>query len=177
MTDSTPAAGAEDSGARTSVHLTDRNGGVLSRDGTTYTSPSGVVEHGITTPDGRFLPNGAVRTVDGHQLYGTPTDGGGFLSEDGTTFVTPKGVVEHGQTSQDGHFLTQRVVDGHPLWGSDTQDDGSGAGWMSQDGTVYIDPAGKVAHGLTAPDGQFLADGVTRVVAGQQVYGTPTDGG
>ncbi|MFK0156995.1 hypothetical protein ACIQVK_33670, partial [Streptomyces sp. NPDC090493] len=67
-------------------------------------------------------------------------DDGSFLSEDGKTMVTAGGVVEHGQTTADGQFVTERVVDGQAMWGSDTQD----GGWVSQDGTVYVSSDGSV---------------------------------
>ncbi|MYS23327.1 WXG100 family type VII secretion target, partial [Streptomyces sp. DvalAA-14] len=39
------------------------------------------------------------------------------------------------------------------------------------------DSTGKVVHGLTAPDGKFLANGATQLVDGVLMYGSMTEGG
>ncbi|MEU9407509.1 hypothetical protein AB0E08_17770, partial [Streptomyces sp. NPDC048281] len=73
------------------------DGGRISDDGTTYTSATGAIHHGITDPvTGQFLENGEVRTIDGHQVYGRVVDGA-FYSEDGSLRVSGSH-VEHGRT-------------------------------------------------------------------------------
>src|SRR5260370_39821073 len=52
-----------------------KDGSFLSQDGTTYVTPQGQVQHGITDPaTGTFLQNGEVRTIDGHQVYGSRSE-------------------------------------------------------------------------------------------------------
>src|SRR5260370_975688 len=86
-----------------------KDGSFLSQDGTTYVTPQGQVQHGITDPaTGTFLQNGEVRTIDGHQVYGS-VQNGTFYSEDGKILVTPNGFVEHGKTLPDGTFLASRA--------------------------------------------------------------------
>ncbi|MFK0156994.1 hypothetical protein ACIQVK_33665, partial [Streptomyces sp. NPDC090493] len=86
---------------------------------------------------------------------------------------TDAGDSDPGQTTSNDQNLTERTVDGQHLLGSDTQD----GGWISQDGTVYVSGDGTVEHGLTAPDGSFLANGEVRQIDGDSVYGTRLDDG
>ncbi|WP_251491365.1 hypothetical protein, partial [Actinacidiphila cocklensis] len=85
------------------------DGSFFSDDGTVYVDAQGKVAHGLTAPDGRFLPDGASRVLDGHTVWGSVGDDGSFLSEDGTVFVTAGGHVEHGKVV-DGRFLVERAV-------------------------------------------------------------------
>ncbi|MEV6536787.1 WXG100 family type VII secretion target [Streptomyces sp. NPDC051639] len=145
------------------------DGAFVSRDGTIYVSPDGEVVHGLTAPDGHFLPNGESRVVDGRTVWGSVGDDGSFLSEDGTTYVTSDGKVEHGKLSPDGHFLVPKVVGGQTLWGSETKD----GGFLSEDGKTYVDPSGTVEHGVTTPDGQFIRGGTARTMPdGSISYGS-----
>ncbi|MER5517491.1 hypothetical protein ABT079_22610, partial [Streptomyces sp. NPDC002763] len=93
--------------------------------------------------------------------------------ESGATTTTEAGGTDPGRPAPDDQPLTERTVDGEHLLGSDTQD----GGWISQDGTVYVSGDGAVEHGLTAPDGAFLANGEVRTIDGAQVYGTRLDDG
>ncbi|NED79493.1 hypothetical protein G3I76_05215 [Streptomyces sp. SID11233] len=68
----------------------------MSEDGTTYVDPSGSVEHGITSPDGYFLPNGEIRTIDGRQVYGRHLTDGSFISQNNTIIVLAGGAVVRG---------------------------------------------------------------------------------
>jgi WXG100 family type VII secretion target len=69
----------------------------------------------------------------------------------------------------DGHFLVQKAVGGRVLWGSDTQD----GGFISEDGKTYVDSSGKVEHGISTPDGQFIPNGTTHIMPdGSTAYGT-----
>ncbi|WP_251491363.1 WXG100 family type VII secretion target, partial [Actinacidiphila cocklensis] len=144
------------------------DGGFISQDGTVYVDPSGKVAHGLTAPDGRFLPDGASRVVDGHTVWGSVGDDGSFLSEDGTVFVTAGGHVEHGKVV-DGRFLVERAVDGRTLWGGETED----GGFISQDGTIYVDAKGKVQKGITDPvSGSFVPGGIAyKMPDGSTAYG------
>ncbi|MFE1856693.1 hypothetical protein, partial [Streptomyces sp. NPDC059489] len=56
------------------------DGSFVSRDGTIYVSPQGTVVHGLTSPDGHFLPNGESRVVDGRTVWGSVGGDGSFLS-------------------------------------------------------------------------------------------------
>jgi len=96
------------------------DGSFLSKDGTTYVTPQGQVQHGITDPaTGVFLQHGEVRTIDGAQVYGSVQKDGTFYSEDGKILVTPTGFVEHGKTLPDRTFLAKYVLpNGETLWGS-----------------------------------------------------------
>ncbi len=145
-----------------------KDGSFLSQDGTTYVTPQGQVQHGITDPaTGTFLQNGEVRTIDGHQVYGS-VQNGTFYSEDGKILVTPNGFVEHGKTLPDGTFLASDVVDGKTLWGSYGKD----GSFLSQDGTTYVTPQGQVQHGITDPNGNFLEGGTTKKLPnGTVLYG------
>ncbi|MCO6000187.1 hypothetical protein, partial [Actinoallomurus rhizosphaericola] len=145
------------------------DGGWVSDDGKTAIGADGKVEHGITDPNThQFLANGEVRTVDGHQVYGS-VQNGTFYSEDGKLLVRPDGRVEHGFTDGQGYFHSGRTVDGQTVYGSDTDD----GGWVSDDGKTAIGADGKVEHGITDPNThQFLANGEVRTVDGHQVYGS-----
>ncbi|MFI0895576.1 hypothetical protein ACH4SE_03850, partial [Streptomyces sp. NPDC020983] len=92
------------------------DGSFFSDDGTVYVDAKGKVEHGLTAPDGTFLPHGATHVIDGHTVWGTVGDDGSFLSEDRTVLVTASGHVEHGKIVGD-RFLVERTVDGKVLWG------------------------------------------------------------
>ncbi|MDX3322433.1 WXG100 family type VII secretion target, partial [Streptomyces sp. ME03-5684b] len=145
------------------------NGGFLTEDGTTYVDPTGKTTHGLTAPDGTFLPNGQTRDIDGQHVYGTQLDDGSFLSQDGTTLITPDGTTQHGRTTPDGHFQTQHNINGHPTWGTPTNN----GGFLTEDGKTYVDPSGKVEHGISAPDGTFIPGGTTRTLPdGTVVYGS-----
>ncbi|WP_031517968.1 WXG100 family type VII secretion target [Streptomyces sp. NRRL F-5123] len=80
--------------------------------------------------------------------------------------------MEHGKIVGD-RFLVEQTVDGKVLWGDETEN----GGFISQDGTIYIDPKGKVLHGLKAPDGTFLPNGTSRVIDGHTVWGSVGDDG
>ncbi|MFG2940431.1 hypothetical protein, partial [Streptomyces sp. NPDC048282] len=90
-----------------------------------------------------------------------------------TKTVPDAGHTDPTQTTANGQDLTERTIDGQHLLGSGTQD----GGWISQDGTVYVSSDGTVEHGLTAPDGSFLANGEVQEIDGQSVYGTRLDDG
>jgi uncharacterized protein YukE len=144
------------------------DGSFFSDDGTVYVDPAGKVFHGLTAPDGRFLPGGASRLIDGHTVWGSVGDDGSFLSEDGTVFVTAGGHVEHGKV-EGGRFLVERTVDGRVLWGGETED----GGFVSQDGTVYVDAKGNVQKGIVDPvTGTFIPGGIARKMPdGSTAYG------
>lgn len=145
------------------------DGSFLSQDGTTYVSPSGQVETGITDPGtGEFLPDGVVRQIDGHAVYGTVGSTGDFISEDGTLLQLPNGFVEHGKIEPGGTFLAETTVNGQEVWGNY----GSDGSFLSQDGTIYVSPGGQVQNGVTTPDGTFLSGGSTYTTAsGTVLYG------
>jgi hypothetical protein len=157
----------------------DSQSGWFSQDGTVFIPNSGptagVPQFGITDPGGQFLQNGAVRTFQGHQVYGTVQSDGSFLTADNTELQQPDGTWQKAMVTSDNTILTQRIINGQPMWGQDSQ-----SGWFSQDGKVFIPnsngPGGQVAgvpqFGITDPSGQFLQNGAVRNLLGQQVYGT-----
>ncbi|MFF3561803.1 WXG100 family type VII secretion target [Streptomyces sp. NPDC002574] len=159
-----------------------QDGGWISEDGTVYVSADGEVEYGQTSSDGSFVADGDASSVDGSTTVaddGTTTttttvtdDGTATVTDDGTATVADDGTTTVAESedpaSDDSAALTSRTVGGQTLLGSTTQD----GGWISQDGTVYVSPAGEVEYGLTAPDGSFLPNGQVRTVNGQQVYGS-----
>jgi len=147
--------------------------GTFSDNGTTYTPPTGPAQTGITDPvTGQFLANGEVRTIDGAQVYGSVQDGT-FYSEDGKLIVTAAGVVEHGYTDDQNQFHSQRVVGGVVMYGFDTDK----GGWISDDGTTYVDSKGNSETGISTPDGDFIANGTTHTLPdGTVLYGVFTAG-
>jgi WXG100 family type VII secretion target len=150
------------------------NGSFLSQDGTIYVSPSGQVETGITDPTtGNFLPNGAVRQIDGQAVYGMVDSNGDFLSENGTILQLHDGFVEHGAVQPDGDFLAETTVNGQQVWGNY----GSDGSFLSQDGTIYVSPSGQAETGITTPSGDFLPGGTTYTTAsGTVLYGYTDEG-
>lgn len=144
------------------------DGSFFSDDGTLYVDPGGKVEHGLTAPDGRFLPNGASRLVEGRTVWGVVGEDGSFLSEDGTLLVTADGRVEHGKVV-DGRFLVARTVDGRTVWGGETED----GGFISQDGTIYVDAEGNVQKGIVDPaTNSFVPGGIAYTMPdGSTAYG------
>ena len=162
----------------------DSQDGWFSQDGKAFIpstgNDAGQTEIGITAPDGQFLQNGQVRWINNQQVYGSVQDDGSFLSEDGTLLQLPDGTVETSMVTSDGTILTQRIINGNPMWGQDSQD-----GWFSQDGTVFVpnftdnkgDVNGVAQFGITTPDGKFLQNGEMRWIKGQQVYGSLLDDG
>jgi|1185.fasta_scaffold20333_2 hypothetical protein len=83
-----------------------KNGGFLSKDGTIYVTPGGKVEHGVTTPDGRFIEDGTTHTMpDGSTVYGQ-TVGDDFISVDATTIVLGDNTVIHGHLDQNTGLFT-----------------------------------------------------------------------
>jgi WXG100 family type VII secretion target len=75
--------------------------------------------------------------------------------------------------SGSGSVLEVETIDGKLVSGHRTVD----GGFISTDGTVYVDPAGKAEFGITDPTtGTFLPGGTSRVIDGQTVYGTVLDG-
>jgi uncharacterized protein YukE len=63
-----------------------------------------------------------------------------------------------------------KVVDGQTLSGHATTD----GGWLSDDGTVYVDSHNNVEHGRTTDAGMFET---SQVVDGHTMWGTPTTNG
>jgi hypothetical protein len=169
------------------------DGSFLSQDGTVYVTgtgekagdgtviAAGTVQHGVTTPDGTFLPGGVEHHLpDGRTLYGY-TAGSDFWSYDGSTAVVGGRLITGALNFDDGVFTTsdgaylvsdkglikgvqppgqdflpngeRRIIEGKPVYGT-VGDDGS---FLSQDGTVYVTGTGEKAG-----DGTVIAAGTVQ---------------
>ncbi|MFF7475119.1 hypothetical protein, partial [Streptomyces sp. NPDC008092] len=162
-------------GSHASGH--DGHGAHESHDGRAHGEGHPPVDHAdaggaqLTVPASASHEGGAGET---HASASTPASTSPEMREAGRTEATPDaGDTDPGQTTSHGQDLTERTVDGRHLLGSETQD----GGWISQDGTVYVAGDGTVEHGLTSPDGAFLANGEVRQIDGDSVYGTRLDDG
>ncbi|MEV5753694.1 WXG100 family type VII secretion target [Actinoallomurus sp. NPDC052308] len=174
----TPTSGAsqaqpavEPAGAQRTVDghpgTLESDGSFLSDDGTVYVPAGGQPEHGISTPDGHFIPGGTTHVMpDGTIAYGMMA-GNDFLSVDHEAIALDDGSVLHGNLDENtGVFTT----------------DSGNAYLVTADGVVsvvaHVMPDGSTAYGRMIGGDFYSADGATVALANGDVLhgGSPQDG-
>ncbi|MCO5974924.1 hypothetical protein, partial [Actinoallomurus soli] len=148
------------------------DGSFVSDDGTVYVPAGGRPEHGISTPDGHFIPGGTTHVMpDGTTAYGMMA-GNVFLSVDQKTIELGDGSVLHGNLDVNtGVFTTDSgnaylvTADGVVSVVAHVMPDGStaygqmiGGDFYSADGSTVALANGDVLHGGSPQNGVFVTD-------------------
>lgn len=151
------------------------DGSFLSDDRTIYVPPGGKPEHGISTPDDRFIQNGTTHVMpDGSTAYGQMV-GKDFFAADGKTVALGGGAVLQGSIDWDTGIFTAGSGDAYFV-GADGVTHGT---FRPADGALVLDDGSMVESSLTpqgwAVDLAQMADALALIRSKSQLISDHND--